>query len=474
MKKKLSLAVFFLFFILIFFSSYATEDIDFELIIQDKNLKTELKKLDGSNSSEIVKLMGKTVGWIKDLAGFCDELDDSLAVNIIKKIDSIPVQKLQNNGLVPYYKIQHVRTIVNQRSRNSFSFLFKSYGQELSGALCLYSLYSDVSAALAGDNISKIKAIWSSYQMAQWYIQSKLNMSICSSITGFVVPIIGFYLNVFIETVMGEKEDLLFRSYMSYMEKKYPNKYWREIIDKAYGESEDGEKPVENLKQIIHLKLYEYWNTFYMEDTDTQAKYHRIYGRVAHVREEIKNKIAAYYFKNFLWKTIKDRLERNIAWKAYQKEKELKRILAELKKLEQEKKTILEVYNALNRLEDNEETTPDKIRQEIYDDSTQMDNMYCAWYVDNAALKPVRVGHCSNLKDKRKRVIAGGGLEPKVPDRRLLAGPCKTREQAIKIACGNFSDIRRPPPHSTWHVAWLGNIGKTIHNISALGGCGKK
>ncbi|MBN2215533.1 MAG: hypothetical protein JW723_14965 [Bacteroidales bacterium] len=107
----------------------------------------------------------------------------------------------------------------------------------------------------------------------------------------------------------------------------------------------------------------------------------------------------------------------------------------------------------------------------------EISRMWCAWYVENISLQPVRVTtHVDFDKDELCKNYPGGGMDPDLlMEKVMMTGMHDIKEEAISAACEMFDTVYRLPGSSTFiWTTYLGWIGDVRHDCDELGGCGAK
>jgi len=104
----------------------------------------------------------------------------------------------------------------------------------------------------------------------------------------------------------------------------------------------------------------------------------------------------------------------------------------------------------------------------------EMGSMWCAWYIDNVSLNPVRVTtHADFEKEELCMYYPGGGMDPNLlMEKVMLTGQHNTKEEAISAACALFDEVYPLPGSSTFvWTTYLGWIGDERYDCDELGGC---
>ncbi|MBN1223034.1 MAG: hypothetical protein JXB23_07275 [Candidatus Aminicenantes bacterium] len=281
---------------------------DPESIIQDKEFKKELQRINSQPKAENIFLrMAKGVLTLKDRVDFCEELWDGAFTKQIEVIMDVPVEKWNMAGW-GYNEIQNVKQIVSANRKNALVHQLKDKGAYLAMAVSLFSIANDIYKGIEGEDAMLLKAVLDSYSFMQGYVMNKLGIGI-SNIATMGANIIAFSLNLFISDVFDRYEDYWWTGYMQYMEKHYNFESWYELAQ-AQGE------------QGIKARLYEFWDDALLNAGTHNQGETRTISQASNAERLYKEKFAAYYYSQFVYKPfLKEKFEEAAALEAYEKEK---------------------------------------------------------------------------------------------------------------------------------------------------------
>ena len=287
------------------------EGFDPESILQDKELKEQLKKLNSKQKADgAFMYMAKNLLKLKGYFDFCEDLwGDGAFVKQVDVIMDVPVQKWVSVGW-GRYEIENVRKLVSQNKRNSIFQVFKAHGKSLADAMALYSIARDIYGIYQGKKGAELKAIIGTYTFVQGYILRELGIGI-SNVAMAGAQVVTFSLNIFINDLQGRYEDYWWNAYLQYMEGKYQDKDgWFQL---AVNQGEAGLKG----------RLYEFWaNADQNANEYYQPKEHRIISRSVSAESEYKSKFAAYYYSKFIYEPfLRRKLEEKAVAEEYEKKK---------------------------------------------------------------------------------------------------------------------------------------------------------